>query len=326
MPADHPRQLLHEATDGPVAPLDHAQLRRRAHHRTSARRLSAAVLVLVVVAGAGLIVADLVGHPTIDIAENPSASVNPDAALPGLPAFPAMLELPPAGEVAAEHLGERPVFVVHRDDGEVLVVDAISPDPGSYTEHPKVLAFCRQPWTFRTPDERTIVDTTGTFDDLWHGSRFALDGTWLGGPAPTGVPRYEVLSVDADTVEIGPPGPAPGREVGPFQNRLGPEIHARPIADSTTDCTTEFDQTRSESQPADSARILWHRLEHTDRWAYPFASDGEQASAQDPVADREQPTTQEPARPVPPLEAILIVLVLIAVTAAVSVYRRRRRN
>lgn len=271
MATDDPRTLLHDAAAGPVAPLDHDGLRRRARTRTRMRWSAVAVAVLTVVAGVGTVVANLGAAPSVDVVDAPPGTVDPAALLPGLPQFPVTLDLPPAGEVAAVHIGERPVFVVHRDGGEVLVLDAISPHQ-SNTELPKVVAFCRDPWIFETEDERTVIETPGVFRDLWQGSLFALDGAWLGGPAPTGLPSYQVLSIDGDTVDLGPPGPAPGREVGPFEDVLGPraDINARSVA--AGDCGTEYDQTRSTAQPDDPMAVLWHEPQYPDRWVYPFTA------------------------------------------------------
>lgn len=276
MPTDGPRTLLHDAAAGPVAKLDHAQLRRRARNRTRTRWSASAIAVVAAVAGVGVLVATLAAPSTVDVADTPAGTAAPADSLPGVPEFPVTLDLPPAGEVAAVHVGERPVFVVHRDDGEVLVIDAISPHR-SNTELPKVIAFCRDPWIFETRDGQTAIQTAGTFWDLWHGSSFALDGAWLGGPAPTGVPRYQVQSVDDHTVAIGPPSPAPDRETGPFEGLLGPRnnTNGRPVADGSTDCGTKHDQTRSAAQPDDQTDVLWHQPQHPDLWLYPFNPPGE---------------------------------------------------
>lgn len=106
---------------------------------------------------------------------------------------PRELALPPAGEVTADWLDGHPVFVVHAEPGEVLVLDAASPhDP-----QPKVLVFCR---------------TSRWFEDLWHGSKFDRRGWWTGGPAPTGMARYEILEQDTGSVVVGDRGAPPARE------------------------------------------------------------------------------------------------------------------
>jgi hypothetical protein len=112
------------------------------------------------------------------------------------------LPLPAAGEVAAGFVAGHPVFVVHDEGGDVRVLDATDPHaPGA-----NVLAFCR-------PVE--------VFEDLRHGSHFTRDGTWLGGPAPSGLAAYEVVARDADTVTIGERGDAPGRPA-PEELAVGP--------------------------------------------------------------------------------------------------------
>lgn len=50
------------------------------------------------------------------------------------------LEVPPAGEVRADFVGEDPVFVVHGQDGAVRVLDAVSPH--RRPDFRKVLAWC----------------------------------------------------------------------------------------------------------------------------------------------------------------------------------------
>jgi hypothetical protein len=325
MSTDGPRTLLHDAAAGPVAQLDHDDLRRRARGRTRSKWAAAGVAVLAAVVGVGGLIANLQAPPVVDVVDTPGGTVAPAAALPGLPEFPVTLDLPARGEVAAVHVGERPVFVVHLEGGEVLVIDAISPH--SSTELPKVVAFCRDPWTFLTPDGEDVVETPGTFGDLWHGSLFALDGAWLGGPAPTGLPRYPVLSTTNGTVEIGAPTAAPDRAVGPFEDRLGPEVHDARPGDSTPGCTTVFDQSRSDSPAGDPTELVWHEPQHADRWLYPFNADGDQAPAPatvDPLVEGERTTSQQQPQGARPIDAILIILAFVAAIAAIGVYMRRR--
>ena len=328
MSTDEPRTLLHEAAAGPVAPLDHDELRRRARGRTRAMWAAAGVAVVAALAGVGGLVAALSSPPTVDVVDAPGGTVAPTDPLPGVPPFPVTLDLPPAGEVAAVHVGERPVFVVHREGGGVLVVDAVSPHAPD-TDQPKVLAFCRSPWTFSTPDGELVEATPGTFADLWHGSRFALDGAWLGGPSPTGLPRYPVLSSSTDVVEVGAPTAAPDRAVGPFEDRLGSEVHDVQSADAAgaaAACTDVFDQTRSDSPPADPDALVWHEPEHPDRWRYPFHAPGAQAPTGDdlaPLVEGERPTTAQPTRGAP-VDAAIIILAFVIAIAALAVYLRRR--
>lgn len=318
MPTDDPRTLLHDAAAGPVAPLDHDELRRRARGRSRSRWAAGGVAVLAAIVGVGGLVADLQGPLTLDVVDTPGGTVVPADPLPGLPEFPVTLDLPPVGEVAAVHAGERPVFVAHLDTGDVLVVDAISPHDGS-SELPKVVAFCRDPWVFETEDGQTVVNAPGEFSDLWHGSLFAIDGSWLGGPAPTGLPTYEVRSVGDNTVEVGPPGPAPNRVDGPFTDVLGPRdtINGRRVSGGDSDCSTTYDQTRDAGPPADETAVLWHESQHPDRWLYPF--EGTAPSPSDITAETE---------PVPPGEGRRVwtfVLLGVATTGigGFVVYRRR---
>jgi nitrite reductase/ring-hydroxylating ferredoxin subunit len=104
------------------------------------------------------------------------------------------LSLPEPGEVAAAFVDGEPVFVVHDDDGEVRVLDAVDPHAA---DEPKVLAYCRD---------------AATFEDLRHGSRFTVRGHWLGGPAPTGMAAYEIVERDDEQVTIGDLGEPPARE------------------------------------------------------------------------------------------------------------------
>jgi hypothetical protein len=104
------------------------------------------------------------------------------------------LSLPAAGEVAAAFVHGDPVFVVHDEDGEARVLDAVDPhDPGER----KVLAYCRD---------------GNAFEDLRHGSRFTREGHWLAGPAPTGMAAYEIVARDDEQVTIGELGEPPARE------------------------------------------------------------------------------------------------------------------
>lgn len=100
--------------------------------------------------------------------------------------------VPPSGTVSADFVEEHPVFVVSDEQGSAIVLDAMSP----HSNFPKVLAWCA---------------TSRVFEDLWHGSTFASDGTWLGGPAPTGMARYEVRGVDHGRAEVGVRSSPPAR-------------------------------------------------------------------------------------------------------------------
>jgi hypothetical protein len=112
--------------------------------------------------------------------------------LPGDVARP--LALPPPGEVAAAFVEGEPVFVVHDDDGDVRVLDAVV----SYSaDQPTVLAYCAD---------------SGTFEDLNNGSRFSRQGDLVSGPGPTGMAAYEIVERGDEQVVIGQRGDPPARE------------------------------------------------------------------------------------------------------------------
>jgi len=98
------------------------------------------------------------------------------------------LDVPPPGEVAPANLDDgRPVFVVHRDDGTVEVIDAFSTHvPGGLG---KLVAWC--------PSSRT-------FTDVYHGSKWNEDGGYYLGPAPTGLVTYETAVQRDGHVVVGP--------------------------------------------------------------------------------------------------------------------------
>jgi hypothetical protein len=107
-----------------------------------------------------------------------------------------VVDVPPLGQVAPANLADgRPVFVVHRDDGTVEVIDGYS------THVPwglaKLVAWC---------------STSRTFDDVFHGARWSESGTYISGPAPTGLATYESTIHPDGRVLVGsriPPAPRP---------------------------------------------------------------------------------------------------------------------
>lgn len=111
-----------------------------------------------------------------------------------LPRDTSPLAAPEPGGVSAQWLGDDPVFVVRDDDGAVRVLDAVS--PSSPLDFRKVLAWC---------------ESSRSFEDLWDGSKFDHTGTYLGGPAPTGMAQFEVTSKADAQVRVGARGPAPKR-------------------------------------------------------------------------------------------------------------------
>jgi hypothetical protein len=152
----------------------------RGQQRARQRRLGQAATGLgVILAIVGLVIVQVVTPTMPGIVDQPGA-----VALP----------LPERGDVAAEFVNGHPVFVVHDDDGQVRVLDAVD----SHEPHGmlKVLAWCR---------------TSHVFEDLWHASRFDSQGRWIGGPAPTGMAPYQVLAVTDRHVVVGDRLPAPAR-------------------------------------------------------------------------------------------------------------------
>jgi hypothetical protein len=122
------------------------------------------------------------------------------------------LALPPPGDVVAAFVEGDPVFVVHDDDGDVRVLDAV----GSYSaDQLTVLAYCADTGTF-------------DFEDLNHGSRFTRRGDLVGGPGPTGMAAYEIVERNDEQVVIGDRGDPPSREDADLDGVvIGPSCIAR---------------------------------------------------------------------------------------------------
>ena len=107
-----------------------------------------------------------------------------------------VLDVPPLGQVAPANLADgRPVFVVHQVDGTAEVIDGYS------THVPygiaKLVAWC---------------STSRTFDDVFHGSKWNDGGTYLMGPAPTGLATYQSTMQPDGRLWVGariPPSPRP---------------------------------------------------------------------------------------------------------------------
>ena len=119
-----------------------------------------------------------------------------------------IVDVPPLGQVAPANLADgRPVFVAHHADGTVEVIDGFS------THVPwglaKLIAWC---------------STSRTFDDVFHGARWNERGTYISGPAPTGLATYHSTIQPDGRLLVGsriPPASRPSRgdEVqseGPF--------------------------------------------------------------------------------------------------------------
>jgi hypothetical protein len=107
-----------------------------------------------------------------------------------------VVNVPPLGQVAPANLADgRPVFVVHHSDGTVAVIDAFSTHvPAGIT---KLVAWC---------------STSLTFDDVFHGSKWNEGGTYLMGPAPSGLATYRSTIQPDGRLWVGPrisPAPRP---------------------------------------------------------------------------------------------------------------------
>lgn len=179
--------LLHHAAGAPDDGPDLAAIESRAARRTRTR-LAAGGLAVMAAVGLGL--AALPGP----------ASRAPIVDTPEAPVLSSTVPLPAPGEVLVAHVGLDPVFVVRSDDGDVTVLDAVSPHRPEGTRT-KVLAWCDA--------------VPGFAMDLWSGSMHAPNGRWLGGPAPTSLPAWEVLAVGTSTVQVGARGDAPARDALP---------------------------------------------------------------------------------------------------------------
>ncbi len=112
---------------------------------------------------------------------------------PAGPGGASVIALPEPGVPKPVQLDDgTPVFVSHLEDGEVVVLDATSPHAP-----PTLLLGCE-------PD--------GGIQDPRSGSAFTARGTWMFGPAPTGLPIYPHERVSVDEIRVtGTAGPSPPR-------------------------------------------------------------------------------------------------------------------
>ena len=130
---------------------------RQGQRRRKRRRTSVASGLVLAVLGVTILVTQTVTGPPLVI--DPTA-----------PRDASVLAVPEPGTADPAHLEDgTPVFVSHLDDGEVIVVDATSPD------NQALLAFCER---------------GGGLEEPRHGSKFTADGTWIFGPSPTGLAAY----------------------------------------------------------------------------------------------------------------------------------------
>lgn len=168
------------------------------------------------------------------------------------------LALPPPGEVVAAFVEGDPVFVVHDDDGDVRVLDAVDPHaPGES----KVLAYCT--------DE-------GTFEDLRHGSRFTRRGEWVGGPAPTGMAAYEIVGRDDVQVEVGERGDPPAREVAELDGVvIGPSCIDRLVGVIGEPDSSAVDDLVMHDGPVSEDDVRWYPVSGLDKLLEEFAWSGD---------------------------------------------------
>lgn len=141
-----------------------------------------------------------------------------------------LLPLPPPGGVSAEWLRDgTPVFVV-RDDDTVHVLGAEVPSTRVY----RAVAWC---------------PPMNGFVEVWGATRFSRDGSWLGGPSPTGLQRF-ATRLRGDRVEVGGALERPSRDEADARDRLGPQsdcwappvdldlsvvlLHGEPFADAVS--------------------------------------------------------------------------------------------
>lgn len=186
------REVLHRAAATPRRDVDADAITVAGRRRRRRRRAATGTLALALVT--------LVAFFAVGQLQAPDVPFGPDEGA---------LELPPRGEVRPEWLADgTPVFVVHHDDGQISVVEAVS------THNPtglnKVVGWCA---------------SSRTFDDSWHASQWDAHGSYFSGPAPTGLPTYTVQR-DGDTVRAqgrnAPSTRAPHSDAPP-PTRAGPD-------------------------------------------------------------------------------------------------------
>lgn len=168
------------------------------------------------------------------------------------------LALPPPGEVVAAFVEGEPVFVVHDDDGDVRVLDAVDAHvPGDA----KVLAYCAD---------------SGTFENLRHGSRFTRRGDWVGGPAPTGMAAYEIVERDAERVAIGERGAPPAREDAELDGIvIGPSCIGRLVGVIGDPDSSAVDDLVMHDGPVSEDDVRWYPVSGLDKLLEEFAWSGD---------------------------------------------------
>ncbi|HVM13861.1 MAG TPA: hypothetical protein VM287_05990 [Egibacteraceae bacterium] len=174
------RELVRQAGLQPHEPAPVDAIVRRARRRTVRRRVAYAVAPVLAGLAGLILVPGLLQHR---VQFPPGASDGKDA-----DAAPVVLPVPPVGEAAPQwHPTEGiPVFVVHHRDGDVSVVEPVNPH--AITKVARPVGWCPQ----------------GYFEDPLHGSQFAPDGEWAGGPAPSDLVTYDTgPGPRPDSVEVG---------------------------------------------------------------------------------------------------------------------------
>ena len=111
---------------------------------------------------------------------------------------PVTLKRPAVGDVRADYLPDgTPVWVVGHEDGTVDVLSGF--DPHTPSNLGKLLWWCR---------------SAHALDNPHHGSKWDEYGTRLGGPAPSGLPGWEVRA-ESTRVFVGEPRAAPAADTRP---------------------------------------------------------------------------------------------------------------
>ena len=119
---------------------------------------------------AALFLLPVVATLGVAIAWAASDARGPEVARLG-PGDDGLLPLPDVGRAAAGYLDDgTPVFVSRPETGEIAVVGATDHHLGD-----RLVAFC---------------DSSGWFEEPYHGSRYNGWGEWTGGPAPSGLTPY----------------------------------------------------------------------------------------------------------------------------------------
>lgn len=175
------RELVTTAVGAPPGEPDLVKVARRARVLRRRRRLAAGVAGALVPLLA-LVVVLLPDRGGVEFADEPAAKI---------------LDVPESGQGPAPVLLDdgTPVFVADQGD-EVVVLDARVPYDGPFVGLDVLVVWC---------------ETSGLFEESPGGSRFAPDGTYLGGPAPGGLVAYEIDHLDDRRIRVTGRGEVPPR-------------------------------------------------------------------------------------------------------------------